>query len=48
MIIDASAISSGKINILMVDTETDKYYSITGDGPQPIRPYDEEEYSFIT
>lgn len=40
--IDGTVIDSGVIPILMVDTETDKYYRVTETGVWPVLPYDEE------
>jgi len=40
--IDSTVLDSGFLNVLMVDTDTDKYYRITENGPMPILPYDEE------
>jgi serine/threonine protein phosphatase 1 len=40
--IDGTVTKSGKIPVLMVDTETDKYYSVTQSGNLPILSYDEE------
>lgn len=40
--IDGTVLDSGIIPVLMVDTETDKYYRVTESGLWPIQPYDEE------
>ena len=40
--IDGSTLDSGIIPILMVDTEADKYYSLTDSGLWPVEPYSEE------
>lgn len=40
--IDGTVLSSGVIPVLMVDTETDKYYRVTENGNWLILPYDEE------
>ena len=40
--IDGSTLDTGVIPVLMVDTETDKYYSVTEGGNWIIHPYDEE------
>lgn len=40
--IDGTVIDSGVIPVLMVDTETDKYYRVTETGLCLILPYDEE------
>lgn len=40
--IDGTVRISGEIPVLMVDTDTDKYYRVTNSGPWPILPYDEE------
>lgn len=39
--IDGTVLDSGKIPILAVDTETDKYYSVRDSGLWIIEPYDE-------
>ena len=41
--IDGSVLESGKIPVLMYDTDTKKYYQMREDGPWPILPYCEEE-----
>jgi len=40
--IDGTVLDSGFIPVLMVDTETDKYYKVTETGVWLILPYDEE------
>lgn len=40
--IDGTVLSSGVIPVLMVDTETNKYYRVTETGEWLILPYDEE------
>lgn len=40
--IDGTVLHSGKIPVLMVDTERDKYYRVTETGKWLILPYDEE------
>ena len=40
--IDGNVLSTGFIPVLMVDTETNKYYRVTESGPWLILPYDEE------
>ncbi len=40
--IDGTVLKTGYLNVLMVDTETDKYYRVTDCGPWFILPYDEE------
>ncbi|MCR5324085.1 MAG: metallophosphoesterase [Lachnospiraceae bacterium] len=40
--IDGTVLTSGVIPVLMVDTETDKYYRVTEGGTWLIQPYDEE------
>lgn len=40
--IDGTVLDSGMIPVLMVDTETDKYYRVTETGQWLILPYDEE------
>ena len=40
--IDGTVLDSGIIPVLMVDTETDKYYRVTESGAWLILPYDEE------
>ena len=42
--IDGTVLKSGKIPVLMVDTETNKYYQVTESGPWPIMPYGKEYY----
>ncbi|QSX04780.1 metallophosphoesterase [Sedimentibacter sp. zth1] len=42
--IDGTVLESGVIPILMVDTETDKYYRVTENGNFIILPYDEEDW----
>lgn len=43
--IDGTVLDSGIIPVLMVDTRTDRYYSVTESGARLILPYDEiEEY----
>ena len=37
--IDGSVYDSGTINVLLVDTDKDKYYSVTADGESEIVPY---------
>ena len=39
--IDGSAYLSGAVCVLMVDTETDKYYSVSENGVWPVEPYSE-------
>ncbi len=39
--IDGNTPDSGILNILMVDTETDKYYSLSDRGLWPVEPYSE-------
>ena len=41
--IDGTVLQSGRIPVLMVDTETDKYYQVTESGNWLILPYEEEE-----
>lgn len=41
--IDGTVLLSGRIPVLMVDTETDKYYQVTESGNWLILPYEEEE-----
>ena len=40
--IDGTVSESGRIPVLMVDTETDKYYRVTESGEWLVLPYDEE------
>lgn len=40
--IDGDVLSSGNIPILMVDTDTDTYYSVTENGCYKVIPYEEE------
>ena len=40
--IDGDVLSTGDINVLMVDTDTDKYYKVTENYNIPIEPYDSE------
>lgn len=40
--IDGTVLDSGMIPVLMVDTDTDKYYRVTETGNWMILPYDEE------
>lgn len=40
--IDGTVLDSGEIPVLMVDTDTDKYYRVTETGCWLILPYDEE------
>lgn len=40
--IDGSVLLTGQLNVLMVDTDTDKYYRVTDNGIWLILPYDEE------
>ena len=40
--IDGTVLESGRIPVLKVDTETDKYYRVTQGGEWLILPYDEE------
>lgn len=40
--IDGTVLRSGEINILKVNTDTDKYYRVTESGDWPIFPYNEE------
>ena len=40
--IDGSVHDSGRIPVLMYDTDTKKYYQMKEDGPWPVLPYDEE------
>lgn len=40
--IDGTVLDSGVIPVLMVDTDTDKYYRLTETGNWLILPYDEE------
>ena len=40
--IDGTVLDSGMIPVLMVDTDTDKYYRVTESGNWLILPYDEE------
>lgn len=40
--LDGSALDSGKIPVLMYDTDTKKYYQMKEDGPWPVLPYHEE------
>ena len=40
--IDGTVLESGVIPVLMVDTNTDKYYRVTESGNWLILPYDEE------
>lgn len=40
--IDGTVLDSGVIPVLMVDTDTDKYYRVTESGNWLILPYDEE------
>ena len=40
--IDGTVLDSGVIPVLMVDTETNKYYRVTEAGNWIILPYDEE------
>ncbi len=40
--IDGTVLDSGVIPVLMVDTETDKYYRVTETGIWPVLPYNEE------
>ena len=42
--IDGTVRKSGVIPVLMVNTETDKYYRVTESGYWIIEPYEEEEY----
>ena len=42
--IDGTVLESGVIPVLMVDTNTDKYYRVTESGNWLILPYDEENY----
>jgi serine/threonine protein phosphatase 1 len=39
--IDGTVVVSGVIPVLLVDTDTDKYYRVTESGNRRIRPYDE-------
>lgn len=39
--IDATTLDSGMINVILVDTDTDKYYSVTEAGAWQVLPYDE-------
>ena len=39
--IDGSVLDTGVIPVLMVDTETDKYYRVTEGGNWLIHPYDD-------
>lgn len=41
--VDGTVLQSGRIPVLMVDTETDKYYQVTESGNWLILPYEEEE-----
>ena len=41
--IDGTVLLSGRIPVLMVDTETDRYYQVTESGNWLILPYEEEE-----
>ena len=43
--IDGTVRKSGIIPVLMVDTETDKYYRVTESGYWIIEPYSEEQYT---
>ncbi len=40
--IDGTVLASGTIPILMVDTDTDKYYRVTETGNWPVVPYEED------
>lgn len=40
--IDGTVVDSGRIPVLKVDTETDKYYNVTENGDWLILPYEEE------
>ena len=40
--VDGNVLTTGALNILMVDTETDRYYRVTEAGNWTILPYDEE------
>ena len=40
--IDGTVLSSGRIPVLKVDTETDRYYRVTESGDWPILSYEEE------
>ena len=42
--IDGDVLSTGDINVLMVDTDTDKYYKVTENYNIPIEPYDSEAW----
>ena len=42
--IDGDVLSTGDINVLMVDTDTDKYYKVTENYNVPIEPYDSEAW----
>lgn len=39
--IDGTVLESGKIPVLMVDTEVDRYYQVTEKGCNEILPYNE-------
>ena len=40
--IDGTVLDSGRIPVLKVDTETDRYYRVTEAGDWPILSYEEE------
>lgn len=40
--IDGTVLESGEVPVLMVDTDTDRYYQVRPSGPWPISPYGEE------
>ena len=41
--IDGTVLKSGRIPVLKVDTETDRYYRVTESGDWLILPYEEEK-----
>lgn len=46
--IDGSVLDSGRIPVLKVDTDTDRYYRVTEAGDWPILPYEEENGKVCT
>lgn len=42
--IDSTVLKSGKLNVLMYDTEMKKYYRMTESGPTLVLPYNQENY----
>lgn len=45
--IDSDVLTSGEICVLLVDTDTDKYYRVTESGEIPVEAYDPEEWCVI-